>query len=129
MARPKSPDGEPTRFEMDILQVLWQHGPSTVRFVNDELNKQKEVAYTTTLKIMQLMHDKGMLLRDSSAMTHIYVAAVKEESTKKAMLRRFVNSVFRGSSSELMVQLLGSKKPTKEELNTLKDLVKRLEKK
>ncbi len=128
MARKKSPDGEPTPFELEILQVLWQHGPSNVRFVNDELNKKKEVAYTTTLKIMQIMHTKGLLFRDDSAMTHIYMPAVKEESTKKIMLSRFVNSVFGGSSSELLVQLLGNKKPNKTELNALKELVKKFDK-
>ena len=127
MARQKSPEGEPTKSEMDILQVLWTYGPSTVRFINDELNKQKDVAYTSTLKIMQLMHDKGLVLRDSSAMTHIYVAGVKEEPTKQAMLKRFVDSIFNGSSSKLMVQLLGNKKATKEELNVLKNLVKKME--
>lgn len=75
------------------------------------------------------MHEKGMLLRDTSAMTHVYVAAVKEAPTKKAMLKRFVDLVFKGSASELMVQLLGGKKPNKEELSTLKELVKKLEKK
>ena len=129
MARPKSPDGEPTKFEMEILQVLWKQGPSSVRTVNDELNKEKEVAYTTTLKILQLMLEKGMVERDTSEMVHIYFAAVKEAPTKKAMLKRFVDAVFGGSSSELMVQLLGSKKPNKADLETLKDLLKKLEKK
>jgi BlaI family transcriptional regulator, penicillinase repressor len=130
MARPKTPDGEPTRMEMDILQVLWKDGPSTVRHVTDELNKTKDVAYTTTLKIMQLMHGKGMMHRDGSAMTHIYIAAMKEEPVKKAMLQRFVQSVYRGSKSQLMLQLLGSaKKPSKEELALLKDLLKKIEKK
>lgn len=128
MARHKSPEGEPTKSEMDILQVLWANGPSTVRFINDELNKHKQVAYTSTLKIMQLMFEKGLLHRDGSAMTHIYMAAVKEEPTKKAMLKRFVDSIYSGSNAQLMIQLLGSKKPNKEELNVLKELLKKLEK-
>ncbi|HEU4470191.1 MAG TPA: BlaI/MecI/CopY family transcriptional regulator [Flavisolibacter sp.] len=129
MARPKTPDGEPTKGEMDILQVLWEHGPSTVRFVNDELNKEKETLYTSTLKLLQLMYEKGMVERDSSAMTHVYTAALKEDATKKAMLKRFVNNVFKGSPADLMVQLLGTKKLSKEELSLLKDLVKKIEKK
>ena len=129
MARPKSPDGEPTRAEIDILQILWKHGPSTVRFVNDELNKDKETLYTTTLKIMQIMHDKGMVYRDSCVMTHVYVSAIKEDQVKKAMLRRFVDTVYKGSNSELMIQLLGNQKASKKELDLLKELVKKMEKK
>jgi len=128
MARKKGPDGEPTRMEMQILQVLWEHGPCTVRFVNEELNKGEDIAYTSTLKIMQLMYEKGLLLRDASAMTHIYIAAIKEEQTKKHILKGFVNFIYKGSASELIVQLLGSKKPTKEELTSLKELLKKYEK-
>ena len=127
MARKKNPGGEPTRAELEILQILWKSGPSTVRFVNDELNKKNNVAYTSTLKIMQLMHEKRLVLRDSSAMTHIYFAAIKEDVTKKAMLIRFVDSVFEGSSSRLMMQLLGGKKPNKDELAMLKQLVKKFD--
>jgi predicted transcriptional regulator len=130
MARPKSPEGEPTKMEMDILQVLWRDGPSTVRHVNEELNKSKEVAYTTTLKIMQVMHSKKLVHRDDSEMTHIYIAALKEEPVKKAMLSRFLDSVYKGSKSDLVLQLFGtSKKPTAEEVAALKDLLKKLEKK
>ena len=74
---------EPTRSELEILQVLWQHGPSTVRFVNDQLNEQKrEVQYTSTLKLMQIMADKGLLKRDQSQMKHIYSEAEEESKTK-----------------------------------------------
>ena len=128
MARTKSPEGEPTKSELDILQVLWIKGPSTVREVNDELNKKREVAYTSTLKIMQLMHEKGMLLRDSSAMTHIYVAAIKEAPTKKVLLDRFVDSLYNGSPTQLMMQLLGDSKKSKKELTLLKELLAKLEK-
>lgn len=128
MARPKTPDGEPTKAELDILQVLWKDGPSTVRHINEQLNKKYYVAYTSTLKIMQLMHEKGMVLRDSSEMTHIYVAALKEEPTKKAMLMRFVDHLYQGSASQLMTQLLGNRKPKKEEVALLKALLKQLEK-
>ena len=78
---------EPTRSELEILQVLWQHGPSTVRFVNDQLNAQKrEVQYTSTLKLMQIMADKGLLNRDESQMKHIYSAAEEESKTKGILL-------------------------------------------
>ena len=128
MARKKVAEGEPTRSELEILQVLWKHGSSSVRFVNDELNKQREVAYASTLKIMQLMHEKGMLKRDESNMVHLYAAGVQEKATKQFLLKRFVDSIFEGSSSELMLQLLDNKKASAEELQTLKALLKKLDK-
>ena len=75
----KSPAPKPTESELEILQVLWQHGPSTVRFVNDELSKKRDVGYTTTLKLLQLMLEKVLVLREDSTKTHIYRAAVREE--------------------------------------------------
>ena len=129
MARKKAPEGEPTKAEMEILHLLWAHGPSTVRFINEELNKQSPVAYTTTLKFMQLMHEKGFVFRDSTAMTHIYMPAIKEAPTKKAILKRFVDAVYKGSSSELILQLLGDKKPKKEELESLREILKKYDKK
>src|SRR5215207_3213213 len=101
---------EPTKSELEILQVLWQHGPSTVRFVNDELNKNKrQVQYTSTLKLMQIMAEKGLLKRDESSMKHIYSAAQEEHKTKNFLLERFVDSMYNGSGGKLMMQLLGSK--------------------
>jgi BlaI family penicillinase repressor len=84
---------EPTKSELEILQVLWQHGPSTVRFVNDTLNQMKRaVQYTSTLKLMQMMAEKQMLTRDESSMKHIYHAAIEEQKTKGALLDKFVES-------------------------------------
>ena len=128
MARKKSVEGEPTRSEIEILQVLWKHGSSSVRFVNEELNRHREVAYASTLKIMQLMYEKEMLKRDESNMVHLYTAVVQEKRTKQILLRRFVDSIFEGSSSELMLQLLDNKKASAEELQTLKALLKKLDK-
>src|SRR5215208_292794 len=106
-----STGNEPTKSELEILQVLWQYGPSTVRFVNDHLNEQKrEVQYTSTLKLMQIMVDKGLLKRDERNMKHIYMAAIEESRTKSFLLERFVDNMFNGSPSELMMQLLGNKK-------------------
>jgi len=128
MARTKSPEGEPTKSELEILQILWANGPSTVRSVNEELNKKREVAYTSTLKIMQLMHEKGMVLRDNTEMTHVYFAALKEEPTKKFLLQRFVDSLYNGSTTQLMMQLLGESKKSKKELALLKEMLDKLEK-
>jgi BlaI family penicillinase repressor len=119
----------PTKTEMDVLQILWQHGPSTVRFVHDKLNEQKEaVIYTSTLKLMQVMREKGMLDRDDSQMKHIYSAALPEDKVKGNMLGRFVDSMFNGSASNLMVALLGNDKTSDEELKKMKELLQKLEK-
>jgi predicted transcriptional regulator len=117
---------EPTKSELEILQVLWQNGPSTVRFVNDQLNEQKrEVNYTSTLKLMQIMVDKGILKRDESSMKHIYEPAQEEQKTKSYLLDRFVDSMFQGSASSLMLQLLGNKKTSKKELEKIRELLEK----
>ena len=113
--------GAPTKAEMDILQVLWDHGPSTVRFVNDTLNAQKKaVQYTSTLKQMQVMADKGMLLRDESQMKHVYTAALEESTTKNLLLDNFVDTHYKGSATRLFQQLLGSKKTSQKELDEIR---------
>ncbi len=120
---------EPTKSELEILQVLWKHGPSTVRFVNDTLNEMKRaVQYTSTLKLMQIMAEKKMLTRDESQMKHIYHAAIEEQKTKSALLERFVESMYNGSASSLMQQLLGNKKTSKKELQAIKDMLAQLDK-
>ena len=120
---------EPTRSELEILQVLWEHGASTVRFVNDKLNEQKRaVQYTSTLKLMQIMAEKGILKRDERNMKHIYSPAMEEQKTKGFLLERFVDSMYNGSASSLMMQLLGNKKTSKKELQAIKDLLKKLDK-
>lgn len=120
---------EPTRSELEILQVLWEHGPSTVRLVNDTLNEQKrEVQYTSTLKLMQIMADKGLVLRDASQMKHVYSAAQDENKAKGQLLERFVNNLYNGSASSLMMQLLGNKKTSKKEIEAIKEFIKNLDK-
>ncbi len=120
----------PTRSELEILQVLWEKGPSTVRFVNDTLNQQKRaVQYTSTLKLMQIMVDKKMLTRDETSMKHIYHAAINEQKTKSELLDRFVDSTYKGSASSLVLQLLGNKKTSKKELQAIRDMLEQLDKK
>ena len=119
----------PTKTEMDVLQVLWKYGPSTVRFVHDKLNEQKEaVIYTSTLKLMQVMKEKGMLGRDESSMKHVYSAALEEEKIKGNMLDRFMDSMYDGSPSSLMVALLGNDKTSADELKKIKDLLNQMDK-
>jgi BlaI family transcriptional regulator, penicillinase repressor len=125
----ETPRPEPTRAELEILQVLWQNGPSTVRFVNDLLNEQKRVVqYTSTLKQMQIMVDKGLLKRDESNMKHVYSPVEEEQKTKSHLLERFVDSMYNGSASSLMIQLLGNKKASRKELQAIKDFIHQLDK-
>ncbi|WP_343633407.1 BlaI/MecI/CopY family transcriptional regulator [Fluviicola sp.] len=125
-----NPQSEPTKSELEILQVLWKNGPSTVRFVNDYLNEQKRaVQYTSTLKLMQIMTEKEMLLRDASSMKHIYSAAIEENQTKTVLLDKFIDTMFNGSSTNLMMQLLGNKKTSQEELDAIRAMLDQLDKK
>src|SRR5476651_1164370 len=120
---------EPTKSELEILQVLWKHGPSTVRFVNDELNEQKrEVHYTSTLKLMQIMAEKELLKRDESQMKHIYHVVEEEQKTKDHLLNKFIDSMYHGSAGNLVMQLLGNSKTSKEDLQAIKEMLKKLEK-
>jgi predicted transcriptional regulator len=121
---------EPTKSELEILQVLWQFGPSTVRFVNDQLNEQKRaVQYTSTLKLMQIMTEKGMLVSDKTQMKHVYSPAIEEKKTKGFLLEKFVDALYNGSSSSLVMQLLGNKNTTKEEIEEIRNLLDQLDKK
>lgn len=112
---------------MDVLQVLWTNGPSTVRFVHDMLNTQKDpVQYTSTLKLMQVMTEKGMLSRDESSMKHVYHPLLEEERTKGSMLGRFLDTMYNGSVSNLVLALLDNEKTSKKELQLLKEVAKKL---
>ncbi len=114
---------------MDVLQVLWRHGPSTVRFVHDKLNEQKNIVqYTSTLKLMQVMKEKGMLERDETNMKHVYSAAVAEEKVKGNILGRFVDSMYNGSASSLMVALLKNDKTSEAELQKIVELLSKTKK-
>lgn len=120
----------PTDGELEILQILWKNGASTVREVNDLLNndQDKSTGYTTTLKLMQIMFEKGLLVRDDSQRTHVYSPAVREGKIQSALLDRFLNAAYKGSASKLALQLLGNHKTTPEELAAIKALIDQLEK-
>jgi BlaI family penicillinase repressor len=118
---------EPTRSELEILQVLWEKGPSTVREVNNELLKQRDVNYTTTLKQMQIMADKRLLNRDQGQMKHIYSVAVEEQKLKGHLLDKFVDSMYKGSASKLVMQLIDNKNTSRRDLQEIKDMIKKLE--
>lgn len=120
---------QPTDSELEILKVLWREGPSSVRLVNSILSEDKPIGYTTTLKFMQIMHEKGILERDTSERSHIYKPLVNEQSIKQSMLKRFMKSTFEGSASKLIMQALGNHKMSNEELDEIKALINQLENK
>ncbi len=121
---------KPTDSELEILQVLWQEGRCTVREVNDQLTSQKgeEIGYTTTLKLMQIMHEKGMVERDTSSRTHIYHALMNPEQTRRTILDKVIDNVFNGSPSQLILQALSNKKSSKEEIQKIRDYLNQLDK-
>jgi BlaI family transcriptional regulator, penicillinase repressor len=127
MAAPKYV--KPTESELEILQILWQRGLATVREVHEELSKTKDVGYTTTLKLMQIMHEKGIVRRDESMRTHVYQAAVNKEKTQKHLLSKMIDSLFGGSSTQLVLQALGSdQNVSDEELKQIQNLLDNLKK-
>lgn len=119
---------KPTESELEILQILWKNGTATVRDVHEELAQQKEVGYTTTLKLMQIMHEKGLVKRDESMRTHVYQAAVNKEKTQKHLLSKMIDSLFGGSSTQLVLQALGSgeRNVSAEELEEIQKLIENL---
>src|SRR5215469_1757777 len=117
---------KPTESELEILRVLWEKGTASVRDVHEELSKTKDVGYTTTLKLMQIMHEKGLVKRDDSLKTHIYQAAVSKEKTQKHLLGKMINTVFGGSSAELVLQALGNHKASPAELEEIQRLLDNL---
>jgi predicted transcriptional regulator len=118
---------KPTESEMEILQVLWELGPSTVREVHDVLSETKDSGYTTTLKLMQIMNDKGLLTRNDEAKTHVYSSAVKKESVQKQVVSKMINGLFKGSSAKLVMHALGNHRASKEEIMEIKKYLDEIE--
>lgn len=119
---------KPTESELEILQILWQKNSCTVREVNEELSriKQTEIGYTTTLKLMQLMHEKGLAERDASNRTHVYKALLNQEKTQKNLISKLINSAFNGSASQLVMQALSDHQSSPEELEAIKKYLNQL---
>ncbi len=119
---------KPTESELEILKVLWDRDLASVREVHEELAKTKDVGYTTTLKLMQIMHEKGLVKRDDSFKTHIYQAAVSKERTQIHLLGKMINTFLTGGSfqTELVIQALGHHKATPAELNEIQLLLNNL---
>lgn len=118
----------PSEGELEILQILWQHEPATVRFVHEQLSKSKDVGYTTTLKQMQRLHEKGILTRSEDGKTHLYSTTVPESEVQETIFQKMVNNVFKGSAIDLAMHALGSSNPSPEELRELEQLLQQMKK-
>ncbi len=124
MARPKSVG--PTKRELEILQVLWQRGQSTVRDVHEELNKSNSVGYTSVQKIMQIMVEKGLVSRDESSLSHVYTATSNAETTQDEVVTDLLDRVFGGSAMNLVARALSARPVSKKELSKIKKLLEGL---
>jgi predicted transcriptional regulator len=119
---------KPTESELEILKILWSRETATVRDVHAELSKTKESGYTTTLKLMQIMFEKGLVKRDDRNKTHVYEPAISKQKTQKQFLDKMINTLFAGSSTQLVLQALGNQKSSKEELEEIQKYLDNLKK-
>ncbi len=119
---------KPTDAELAILRVLWKRGPSTVRQVQDTLEPRRGTGYTTTLKLMQIMHEKGLLKRDDSERSHVYEAALTRNRTERRIVGDLLDQVFDGSAQQLVLHALSVRKSTPMELHEIRKLIDELEK-
>ena len=119
---------KPTESELDILTILWDREQATVREVHEELLKNKDAGYTTTLKLLQIMFEKGLVTRDDSSKTHIYQPAVSRQKTQKQFLDKMINTLFSGSSTQLVLHALGNQKASKDELEEIQKYLDNLKK-
>jgi predicted transcriptional regulator len=117
----------PTDRELAILGVLWDKGPSTVRDVHEALKQEGETGYTTTLKLMQIMVDKGLLVREAGGRKHVYKPAVSEERTQKQLIGDLLDRVFAGSAAKLVLRALSAKKVSPKELKRIRQMLDDLE--
>jgi BlaI family transcriptional regulator, penicillinase repressor len=118
---------KPTDSELEILQILWETGPCTVKKVNEILNERKETGYTTTLKMLQIMYEKNLVVRNENDRSHIYSAAVDQNEMQKILLDKLLETAFSGSAANLVMQALGNAQPSKDELKKIKDLLIKIE--
>ncbi|WP_118951107.1 BlaI/MecI/CopY family transcriptional regulator [Taibaiella helva] len=118
---------KPTESELEILNVIWDKGQATVRDVHEVLETQKQSGYTTTLKLMQIMYEKGLLEREASGKSHVYTATIEREEAQGQMLQRMIDNVFSGSASQLVMQALGHHKSSPEEIEAIREYLKTLE--
>ena len=125
MIKPKLP--RPTDAELDILRVLWSQGPSTVRDVHSAFEKERPIGYTTVLKLMQIMAEKGLVERDERERAHVYRAALAEEQTQRQLVRHLVERAFGGSATKLVLQALATEQASAEEIHQMRAMLEEYE--
>ena len=125
MPRPKN--SKPTNRELAILAVIWERGPSSVQEVHHELHPQGQTGYTTTLKLMQIMHDKGLLVRTEDGRRHVYRPAQSQAQTQKRVVRELMGKVFAGSTEKLVMSALSVKKVSPAELKKIRTMLDELD--
>lgn len=119
---------KPTESELEILKILWSKENATVREVHEELSKTKDSGYTTTLKLLQIMFEKGLVSRNDSSKTHIYTPLVSQQTTQKQFLDKMIHTLFSGSSTQLVLQALGNQKASKDEIEEIQKYLDNLKK-
>jgi len=117
----------PTPAELLILRVLWERGPSTVREVHERLERERATGYTTVLKLLQIMTEKGLVQRDERARAHVYAARAPEEQTQGQLVRDLLDRAFGGSATKLVMHALSTRKTSREELARIREMLDRLE--
>ena len=120
---------KPTESELEILQILWEKGDCTVRDVHDILTRNKEAGYTTTLKLMQIMHEKNLVKRDTSSKTHIYSALASQQKTQQHLVSKLIDNAFNGSAARMVMQALGNRSSSKDEIEAIKKYLDELSQK
>jgi predicted transcriptional regulator len=120
---------KPTPSELEILHILWSRGPSTVREIHDVLSKQKDVGYTSALKLLQIMTSKGLVTRTEDQRAHVYQATQPAETTKQQVVADVLQRVFRGSASQLMQHVLSGRRGSKEEIEEIRRMLDEYERK
>lgn len=125
--RMQRPAPLPTEGELRLLRVLWDRGSSTVREVHDALGGSGESGYTTVLKLLQIMHGKGLVIRDESSRTHVYAAAVPPETTQRQLVSDLIDRAFGGSAHRMVMQALSPQVASREDLDRIRALIDQLE--
>jgi BlaI family transcriptional regulator, penicillinase repressor len=118
---------KPTEKELEILQILWTKGPVAVKDVHDAMGGEASNGYTTILKLMQIMHEKGLVTRQKNGKLHLYKAVPTQENTRQQMVDKMINTIFQGSASQLVMSALGNNKSSKEELQQIRQYLEKLE--
>jgi predicted transcriptional regulator len=124
---PRQSTPRPTDFELNILRVLWRRGPSTVREVYETLNKKRPTGYTTVLKMMQIMTEKGLVERDEEQRAHVYKARLPQEQTQQLLIGDLLERAFDGSAKKLVLQALSAKKASAKDLTEIREMLDKFE--